>query len=279
MALCDVSVIIPTYNRRELLEKALESVWAQRLPPQQVIVVDDGSEDGTLEWLRALKKPSLSVLDQARAGPAAARNLGLGQAIGKYVAFLDSDDTWLPEKLELQVQFLEGHPDYKICQTEEIWIRRGVRVNPMKKHAKPSGWIFEKCLSLCLISPSAVMLERNFLNQLGAFDPTYLVCEDYELWLRATLRSPVMTLPKPLVIKQGGHEDQLSRAHWGMDRFRVMALEKCLNRESLTSAQRQAVTEELTRKLRILSKGFAKRSPESHDPYKEKLRCLDNLSA
>lgn len=274
MSGCDVSVIIPTYNRHELLKEALDSVLAQTPAPRQVIVVDDGSEDGSFEWLASLEMPGLRALHQPRQGPAAARNLGLQAAEGKYVAFLDSDDTWLPGKLAAQIEFLEQNPAFKLCQTEEIWLRRGVRVNPMKKHAKPSGWCFAACLKLCLISPSAVMLEREFLLELGGFDPDFPVCEDYELWLRATLRSPVQTLLQALTVKRGGHADQLSRAHWGMDRFRVQALEKLLRTERLDPGQRRLTEAELAQKLKILSKGFAKRSPGRHDPYEEKLRCL-----
>lgn len=278
MADCDVSVIIPTHDRLQFLDQALKSVLAQTWLPREIIVVDDGSSDETLSWLVSLGEQRLQAIRQDRQGPAAARNRGLAEACGKYVAFLDSDDTWLPTKLEAQVGFMEANPGYKICQTEEIWIRDGRRVNPMKKHAKPSGWIFESCLKLCLISPSAVMMERKFLQGLGGFDPAFPVCEDYELWLRATLRTPVQTLSERLVVKQGGHADQLSRAHWGMDRFRVQALEKILATEVLSENQRHAATDELTQKLRILSQGFAKRRPDQPDPYKEKLQCLEAVS-
>jgi len=170
---------------------------------------------------------------------------------------------------------MESHPDIRFCQTEELWIRRGVRVNPMKKHAKPSGWIFAACLPLCVVSPSAVMIAREFLLELGGFDPDFPVCEDYELWLRASLRSPFRTLEQALTVKRGGHEDQLSRAEWGMDRFRVQAIEKTLAREELTSEQRLQAQSELAKKLKILSKGFAKRHPGGQDPYQEKLRWLE----
>jgi len=278
MPSCDVSVIIPVYNRKELLREALDSVWGQSFQPRETIVVDDGSDDGTWEWLDPIERPDFKALRQERSGPAAARNRGLAIAQGKYVAFLDSDDAWLPKKLERQVEFLESHPEFQICQTEEIWIRKGIRVNPRKKHAKPSGWIFAECLKLCLISPSAVILAREFLRGLGGFDESFEVCEDYELWLRASLRSPVMTLPEALTLKRGGHPDQLSRAHWGMDRFRVRAIEKTLNCESLSPEQDGAARAELTTKLSILSQGFGKRHPGGEDPYQEKLRCLEAAS-
>ncbi|MFO1464454.1 MAG: glycosyltransferase family A protein [bacterium] len=274
MPACDVTVILPVYNRRDLLREALASVYGQSLPPREVVVVDDGSEDGSCEGLPPFAEGELRVLRQDRRGPAAARNRGLAEARGKYIAFLDSDDRWLPKKLEVQVSFLEANPEYRLCQTEEIWIRQGVRVNPMKKHAKPSGWIFADCLRLCLISPSAVMLDRQWLLELGGFDASFEVCEDYELWLRASLRSPIRTLPQALTIKRGGHPDQLSRAHWGMDRYRVRAIEKTLAQERLTPEQARLAKAELAKKLAILSKGFAKRHPHGPDPYQEKLSCL-----
>lgn len=272
MLFSDVSVVIPTFNRLSLLGEALKSVREQSLPPRQLLVVDDGSTDGTWDWLQAQK--GLIALRQENRGPAAARNLGASAAETEYLAFLDSDDLWLPQKLEIQTAFLEENPEYGFCQTEEIWFRDGVRVNPMKKHAKPSGQVFEACLSRCLISPSAVMFRREFFQELGGFDESFEVCEDYELWLRAALRSPFRTLEEPLTVKRGGHADQLSQAHWGMDRFRVRALEKTLASSQLDAAQAQALRAELRSKLEILSQGFAKRHPAELNPYQERLQCL-----
>ncbi|HKY63186.1 MAG TPA: glycosyltransferase family A protein [bacterium] len=272
MLFSDVTAVIPTYNRLEMLGEAVESVRRQSLPPRQLIVVDDGSTDGTWDWLQSQK--GLIALRQDNRGPAAARNLGAAAAETEYLAFLDSDDLWLPPKLETQTAFLEENPECRFCQTEEIWYRNGARVNPMKKHAKPSGQVFEACLSRCLISPSGVMFRREFFVELGGFDESFEVCEDYELWLRASLASPFRTLEEPLVLKRGGHLDQLSRAHWGMDRFRVEALEKLLRQETLAPHQRAKVIEELARKLEILSNGFQKRRPGQIDPYRERLRSL-----
>lgn len=269
-----VSVVIPTYNRLPMLQEAVESVRRQSLRPRQLIVVDDGSTDGTWDWLIA--QADLLPIRQVNRGPAAARNRGASAATARYLAFLDSDDLWLPRKLEVQVDFLEVNPDHRFCQSEEIWQRKGLRVNPLKKHAKPSGLVFEACLGLCLISPSSVMLRRDFFEELGGFDESFPVCEDYELWLRAALRSAFRTLEEPLVLKRAGHPEQLSRAHWGMDRFRVQALEKLLRQETLAPSQRAKVIEELARKLEILSHGFRKRHPNKSDPYGEKLHALKN---
>lgn len=272
MLFSDVSVVIPTFNRLEMLREAVESVLDQTLPPRQLIVVDDGSTDGTWDWLSSQK--GLVPLKQENKGPAAARNFGAKLAETEYLAFLDSDDLWLPQKLEFQIEFMEQSPEHGFCQTEEIWLRDGVRVNPMKKHAKPSGQVFEACLERCLISPSAVMFRREFFEALGGFDESFEVCEDYELWLRASLASPFQTLEEALIVKRGGHADQLSQANWGMDRFRVRALEKLLAAGGLDAAQSAALTAELKAKLKILSEGHAKRYPNEDNPYRERLQCL-----
>lgn len=275
-----VSVIIPTYNRLGPLQEAIHSVLSQDYPDWELIVVDDGSTDGTAEFLQALPQKhlahSIKIFQQINQGPGPARNLGVQHAKGELITFLDSDDHWLPKKLLAQVEFMKQHPDYQLCQSEEIWIRNGRRVNPKHKHQKPSGWIFEKCLELCLISPSAVMLRKNFFNELGGFDKDFFVCEDYELWLRATLCSPVQTLAEPLVVKRGGHGDQLSRRHWGMDRFRVQALEKTLNTQDLTLAQQSALLAALQTKLKILASGFLKHNPDQENPYERQIQWLQN---
>ncbi len=271
---CDVSVIIPTFNRLEFLKKSVAAVMGQISQPRELIVVDDGSTDATWAWLQSLAIPNLRIFRLENGGPARARNWGVSHAASKYLAFLDSDDYWLPEKLKVQFQFLEEHPEFKICQTQEIWLRNGVRVNSKLKHRKPSGSIFVACLKLCLISPSAVMMERELFESLGGFDPAFAVCEDYDLWLRASLKTPVWTLEKALTVKCGGHPDQLSKKHWGMDRFRVLALEKILAAGGLTRDQRLAALAVLRLKLAILSKGFLRRHPGKQDPYEGKLRWL-----
>lgn len=273
-----VSVIIPTHNRLNFLQEAINSVLKQSHRHWELIVVDDGSDDGTWEFLQTLKENHsnhlIKIFRQENQGPGPSRNLGVQYARGELLAFLDSDDTWLPEKLSVQVEFMRQNSDYQLCQTEEIWIRKGVRVNPKNKHQKPSGWIFEKCLALCLISPSAVMLRKSFFQALSGFDPEFPVCEDYELWLRATLKSPVKTLEAALVLKRGGHGDQLSKRHWGMDRFRVQALEKTLFDQSLTFSQQEALLAELKRKLKVLAQGFSKHNPDQVNIYERKLTWL-----
>ena len=253
-----VSVIIPTYNRVRMLGDALQSVLNQTWRDFELIVVDDGSTDGTRELLNGFGD-KLKVLSGPRHGVAAARNLGASAAKGYWLAFLDSDDLWLPEKLEFQLSVLRAQPEYRFCHTDEVWVRGGRRVNPMDKHAKRGGRIFEYCLPMCRISPSSAVIDSNLFVSLGGFDTSYRVCEDYELWLRLTAAEPVLYLDKPLLVKRGGHDDQLSRSHWGFDRWRVRAIGNVLRSTNLSPEQRAAALDELLRKAAILQKGYAKR--------------------
>jgi glycosyltransferase involved in cell wall biosynthesis len=254
-----VSVIIPSHNRLPLLREAVESVLAQDFEDFELLVVDDGSTDGTFEEMKKYGGRVKALRLDVNRGVSAARNRGVAASRGKYVAFLDSDDLWMKGKMRIQVDFLDQNPQYPLCYTDEIWIRRGRRVNPMKKHAKYSGWIFSQCLPLCIISPSSAMMRRSLLDKVGLFDEALPACEDYDLWLRITARYPVFFIEKPLITKRGGHPDQLSQRFWGNDRFRVIALEKMLSEPYLDEADRKLVLEEMEKKCRILAAGFEKR--------------------
>lgn len=240
-----------------MLGEAVNSVLAQSFDGFELIVVDDGSTDATPTELPKFGA-RLRIVRSEKRGVSAARNLGVDRADGRYIAFLDSDDLWKPSKLARQARFMAQHPEIQICQTEEIWIRNGVRVNPRAVHRKPSGDVFRPSLDLCLVSPSAVMMTRQLFRELGGFDETFPVCEDYDLWLRIAVDRPIGLLPEPLVIKRGGHADQLSRSLWGMDRYRVIALQKLL-RGGLGGAQRSAAIDVLRRKVGVLAKGARKR--------------------
>lgn len=252
-----ISVIIPAYNRAHTLKRALDSVLAQTRPADEIIVVDDGSTDDTEQLIRQ-HYPQVSYIKQTNQGVSAARNRAIQMAKGEWLALLDSDDEWLPTKLETQLALLEQQPSFKLIHSDEIWIRNGVRVNQMKKHAKIGGWIFKNCLPLCAISPSAAMIHRDLFAEIGLFDEDLPACEDYDLWLRITARYPVLYCDEALIFKYGGHEDQLSQQHWGMDRFRIRSLVKCLQSDFLNNNNRAAAQAMLTKKINIVLKGARK---------------------
>lgn len=256
--LSSISVIIPTHNRAHLLPRALDSVLNQTKRAEEIVVVDDGSTDDTSDLIQS-NYPEVITLHQSNRGVSAARNRGIREASGEWLAFLDSDDEWLADKLERQMAALGEHPETKVCHTDEIWIRCGRRVNPMKKHAKHGGWIFRKCLALCCISPSSVLIHRSVFSDVGQFDESLPACEDYDLWLRVTARYPVLYLPEKLLVKYGGHEDQLSKRHWGMDRFRIQALKKIIESDTLNENDRRAAEAMLAEKDRIYTEGARKR--------------------
>ena len=252
-----VSVIIPTYNRRWILKEAIDSVLSQNFSDFEVIVVDDGSLDETDELLSAYGD-QITTIYQKNKGVSAARNVGISNARGDYIALLDSDDFWLAEKLSCQYDFFQTHPEALICQTDEIWIRNGTRVNPKKRHKKPSGMIFESSLRLCLVSPSAVTIKKSLFNAVGLFNESYPACEDYDLWLRIGLQYPIYLIDRQLVVKRGGHDDQLSR-NPGLDRYRILSIVNILENHALTIPYYQAAVDVLIEKCRIYADGCARR--------------------
>ena len=177
-AVAKIDVIIPTYNRCEWLSKAIDSVLEQTFQDWQLYVVDDGSKDATAEVVKKYVENDgrISYLYQSNQGVSAARNAGINASSSPLIALLDSDDRWLADKLDRQISFLESHSEVPLVHGEEIWIRNGVRVNPMKKHRKSGGRIFENCLPLCCISPSAVVMRRTLLEEVGLFDEGFVVC-------------------------------------------------------------------------------------------------------
>jgi len=272
-----ISVIIPVYNRCILIERAIKSILGQTLLPDEIIVIDDGSTDGTDKIIKN-NYPDIILLKQKNRGVSCARNNGIINAKGTWITLLDSDDEWLPEKLEKQSQAIQINSNNKICHTDEVWIRNGVRVNPMKKHRKYGGNIYKYCLPLCVMSPSSIMIHKDIFKDVGLFDENFPVCEDYDLWLRICSRYPVLYLQEKLIKKYGGHDDQLSRRYWGMDRFRIQALEKMINEPVLSENDRMATVTTAINKAKILQKGLVKHShKEEAEKMTKKLAELETL--
>lgn len=273
-----VSAIIVTYNRAYCLGEAIDSVLAQtyfkNCPDDwELLIVDDGSTDGTPDLVAgyARREGRIKFIRSGHQGVSRARNLGLKEARGEFIAFLDSDDLWLKDKTRIQLSYLKAFPAAGFCLTEEIWMRHGRRANPKKKHKKYSGRVLDKVLPLCLLSLSSAMFRRQLFEEIGDFDPDLPVCEDYDLGIRIALRHPYHFLPQPLIIKRGGHSDQLSRKYWGMDRWRVQVLEKALLLAE-TQSDRDLIRTEIVKKSRILLNGFLKRGREAEaDYYRKKI--------
>ena len=275
-----ISVIIPTYNRAKELKRAVESVLNQDYTNFDLWIIDDGSTDETSKLIEEFKKdhskgdkdlkPTIHYIKTENQGVSAARNVGIHHSKGDWCAFLDSDDEWLKDKLSRQVEFSLDNPEIKIIHGEEIWIRRGKRVNQKKIHQKSGGRIFQRCLKLCLISPSAVMIERGLLEEMNGFDENFVVCEDYDLWLKITSKYEVGYIKEPLITKYGGHDDQLSHKFKAMDYFRVKSIHNLLRSSKIDGEDKQRAEEEIVRKSDILLLGYEKHNNLEHfDEIKE----------
>ena len=267
-----ISVVIPTYNRIALVERAIDSVLMQSIKPFDIIVVDDGSDDGTSEMIKK-KYRSINLVQQQNSGVSAARNNGIKHAKGDWIALLDSDDEWTEKKLENQVNRLIKNPDYHFCHTNEIWIRNGVRVNQKKRHQKYGGYIFDKCLDICRISPSSTLFKKNILEHVGWFNTQLPVCEDYDLWLRITADYKILFVDEPLIIKYGGHTDQLSQSVEGIELFRIKSLENLLANTELSPQKKNLAITMIIKKLNIYLNGLIKRKKQTEtEQVKEKIK-------
>jgi len=256
----EVSVIIPAYNRCAMLLEAIASVLAQSASAFELIVIDDGSTDGTSENERLRRMSETIRIERIdHRGPAAARNRGVALARAPLIAFLDSDDLWSPTKLERQLAFMRDNPGCAISQTSEIWIRNGRRVNPAHRHRKRAGDIFIDSLRTCLIGMSSVMIRAELFRSSGGFDEHMTAAEDYDLWLRILIDHEAGLLDEPLVTRRGGHPDQTSATTPALDRFRVLALAKLLADNRLSPARRTSVVEVLAEKCRIYARGLRRR--------------------
>lgn len=256
-----VSVVIPSYNREHTLGRALDSVLQQTRAADEIIVVDDGSTDETKALIKT-SYPTVKYHFQANKGVSSARNTGVEIATSDWIALLDSDDQWHKEKLKRQTVALALKPNHRILHSDEIWIRNGVQVNQKNKYRKSGGRIFEECLELCAISPSSVVIEKALLLEVGGFEETLPACEDYDMWLKICCQFPTLYVDEPLLTKYGGHDDQLSSVHWGLDRFRALSLHRFLRSkrvELLSEKELEAAKFALQKKCGILISGALKR--------------------
>lgn len=195
-----VSIIIPTYNRSALLKQALQSCLDQTFRDFEIIVVDDGSTDDTRKMVERLNSPQIVYIHQPNRGRSRARNRALSKARGRYIAFLDSDDMYLPEKLAVQVKALDENPSYSAAYTSAFNIDVDGNFHPYVYDATAGGWIYKEIalyipLTICL---PTVMVRKEVFDKVGLFDPKLSRFEDTDMWRRIAKISPYLSIPQPL---------------------------------------------------------------------------------
>ena len=273
----NISVVIPSYNRKDFLKRSIDSAINQTKKPLEIIVVDDGSTDGTEAMIKS-DYDFVKFIKQKNKGVSAARNIGIKVSIGEWICFLDSDDEWKKDKLEKQINAMKSNPGYKFFHSNEIWIKNGLRINQKKKHKKYGGDIFDECLDMCRISPSSVMIDKTVFDEVGNFNEDLVVCEDYELWLRICDKYRVFFIDEPLIIKYGGHQGQLSYSIESIENHRIKALEYLIL-ENLNRKNKRHAIQMLLSKLNIYLKGLVKRKKiDEIAVYEEKIKVWNKFS-
>jgi glycosyltransferase involved in cell wall biosynthesis len=220
-----VSAIIPTWNRRELVQRAVRSVLAQTEPVDEIIVVDDGSTDGTGEALAAAFGDRITYVRQANAGVSAARNRGLALARGRLLALLDSDDEWLPEKTRLQREFLDAHPGFGLvlCDVQRVGLDGTPQDVLRRRDQLPEdGRILRHVLREPALVPASAMVTREAYAAIGGFDEALATGEDLDWHLRIAARFPIGVVQQPLVRAVRGHDGLSALARTWDDYRRVM---------------------------------------------------------
>jgi glycosyltransferase involved in cell wall biosynthesis len=199
-----VSVIIPVYNGESYLADAIESVKAQTYADWEIIAVDDGSKDRSPSILREYEKglsAKFRLITQENQGISAARNRAIGISSGEYIALLDSDDVWFPEKLELQVSVLERMEEVAMVYSDCLVVDPQRNVIRKTYFEKPplAGGIFQELLLNNSIPSSSALIRRSVFQQVGSFNPAYRIAMDYDLWLRIADRYPIEVIDRPLM--------------------------------------------------------------------------------
>ena len=272
-----ISVVIPSYNRKELLKRSINSVNNQTIKPFEIIVVDDGSFDGT-EAMVKTNYDFIKFIKQKNNGVSAARNVGIKVSSGEWICFLDSDDEWKNDKLEKQIIAMKSNPGYKFFHSNEIWVKNGKRINQKKKHKKYGGDIFDKCLDMCRISPSSVLIDKTIFDDVGIFNENLVICEDYELWLRICDKYSVFFINEPLIIKYGGHQGQLSYSVDSIEYHRIKALEYLMS-SNLKEKNKDHAIKMLISKITIYLNGLIKRGKKHEIAlYEEKIKVWNKFS-
>ncbi len=249
-----VSVIIPVYNRAFSIRDAVESVLIQSIKPSEIIVIDDGSSFDTASYLKNYMHHIRLIKLNKNKGVSFARNTGIKAACGEYIAFLDSDDLFLPEKLECQINYMAEN-NLLISHTDEFWYRKDSWVNQGKSNKRYGGYIFDKILDKCRISPSSLIVHKSVFDKSGYFNEDLKVCEDYEISLRFALKYKIGYLEKKLIIKRAVEENSLSAGICHIEYIRYEILEKLYRKinNTLDLNSKNALIREIERKKQIIS--------------------------
>jgi glycosyltransferase involved in cell wall biosynthesis len=221
----EVSAIIPTYNRRELVVRAIDSVLAQTRHVDEIVVVDDGSTDGTAAMLRERYGDRIRYVYQANAGVSAARNHGMSIARGRYLALLDSDDEWLPEKTARQVEWMQAHPDFGVvlCDVERVdGEHRSIDIFRRREVIREDGWILRWIIHNPSLVPASALLRSDVFADVGGFDEALRTAEDIDFHLRVAHRWQVGVVELPLVRAMRGHDGLSAESNTYDDYVRVM---------------------------------------------------------
>jgi|SRR5450631_1182447 len=266
-----VSIILPTFNRMQFLPSTIDSVFAQTFAQWELIISDDGSDAETKAYLQSLRDPRVKVIGLSHTGrPSVVSNVALRGARGEFVAFLDSDDLWLPGKLEAQIASLRRHPTRQWSYTRFALIdESGKPTASTRDRDRPAsaGWVQEKLLKAeFVIAQPSVVVSRKLLEHLGPFDEELIMCYDDELWFRLAAHSEIDSVDEPLtLIRRHGHHSGSDSQAW-RDRRSVF--------EKLLRANRGGHLEPMLHKLRAeMSAGLAK----SHARYGKRIDALSTL--
>ena len=242
-----VSTIIPTYDRVEDVTLAVRSALAQTHGAQEVIVIDDGSTDGTSERLRAEHGDAIRILRTERLGVSGARNHGMAAARGDYIAFLDSDDDWRKDKLEKQVAYLEARPDFGMVLTDVMQMDRSRREYDViqRRDAIPEdGDVLRHVLRQPSLAPSSALLRRRVYEELGGFDSSLPTAEDIDFHLRVALRFKIGVIDEPLTRAMRGHDGLSALVRTYSDYLYVMERYLLDHRHEIPAEDRRAALRE-----------------------------------
>lgn len=264
-----VSVVTPTRDRARYLGLAIDSALGQGIPGLEVIVVDDGSSDGTPALLASYGDRIRVIRRETGSGPSAARNLALAEARGEFVAFLDSDDLWRPGRLARQIPMLDAAPEAGLLYAAIDYIDADGAPSPVRRSDRgtPSGRILPTLLRHNVMETSSVIVRRTLVEEAGRFDPRYRWGEDHDLWLKIALRHEVLYDPVPSVLMRR-HPDQLIADHGSLVESQIPILEGNLERlrrdapEFVPAAEKALATIRLRRADRRFREGKPEEAEE-----------------